>query len=52
MSSRPGRIAYEVDVPFAFPRDPELRYSPAFARLAGDISRALRADGTLTPSGA
>ncbi|MEA2825934.1 MAG: NitT/TauT family transport system ATP-binding protein [Actinomycetota bacterium] len=51
MSSRPGRITYDVDVPFPFPRDPELRYSPAFASLAGDISRALRADGALVPGG-
>jgi NitT/TauT family transport system ATP-binding protein len=48
MSSRPGRITHDVHVPFPFPRDPELRYTPEFACLAGDISRALRAEGALT----
>jgi NitT/TauT family transport system ATP-binding protein len=42
MSARPGRIVAEFDVPFAYPRAPELRYDPEFARLSGDVSRALR----------
>ena len=42
MSARPGRILEIIDVPFAFPRDPELRSSPEFARLAGGISSILR----------
>ncbi len=42
MSSRPGRIAAEFDVPFAYPRSPDLRYDPEFARLTGLISHALR----------
>ena len=42
MSSRPGRIVSEFEVPFAYPRSPELRFDPEFARLAGEVSRALR----------
>jgi len=42
MSPRPGRIVAELPVPFGFPRDEDLRYAPEFARLAGEVSRALR----------
>ncbi len=42
MSARPGRIVESYDVPFSYPRDPELRFDPAFAELAGHISHALR----------
>ena len=42
MSARPGRIVAEFEVPFAYPRSPELRFDPEFARLSGDISLALR----------
>lgn len=42
MSARPGRIVAEFDVPFDYPRSPELRFDPEFARLSGEISRALR----------
>jgi len=42
MSARPGRILKIVDVPFAFPRSPELRATPEFARLTGEVSAALR----------
>ncbi|WP_253913388.1 ABC transporter ATP-binding protein [Pseudoruegeria sp. HB172150] len=42
MSRRPGRIIAEYDVPFEWPRTPELRYDPEFTRLAGEISVALR----------
>ncbi len=42
MSPRPGRILREIDVPFAFPRLPELRATPEFARLTGIVSAALR----------
>jgi len=43
MSSRPGRILSEFQIPFDYPRDPSLRYQPEFARLCGEISSALRA---------
>ncbi len=42
MSPRPGRIAAEFAIPFGWPRTPGLRYDPAFTRLAGGISAALR----------
>lgn len=43
MSARPGRIAAEFQVPFAYPRHEMLRYTPAFSALCGEISAALRA---------
>nr|WP_233168059.1 ATP-binding cassette domain-containing protein [Xylophilus sp. ASV27] len=42
MSARPGRIVEVVDVPFAFPRAPELRATPEFAELTGRVTAALR----------
>lgn len=42
MSARPGRIVAEFEVPFEYPRPPELRFDPQFARLSGEVSRALR----------
>jgi NitT/TauT family transport system ATP-binding protein len=42
MSPRPGRIVAEIDIPFTYPRSPELRYDPEFARLSSEVSRALR----------
>jgi NitT/TauT family transport system ATP-binding protein len=31
-----------VDVPFAYPRDPDLRYTAEFAELSGEVSHHLR----------
>jgi NitT/TauT family transport system ATP-binding protein len=42
MSGRPGSVVGEFEVPFDYPRDPELRFDPAFAELCGDVSHALR----------
>jgi NitT/TauT family transport system ATP-binding protein len=42
MSPRPGRILAEVEIPFPYPRSPELRFDPEFARLSGEVSHALR----------
>jgi NitT/TauT family transport system ATP-binding protein len=42
MSARPGRIIGDFAVPFSFPRSPELRYTPEFAELSGEVSHALR----------
>jgi NitT/TauT family transport system ATP-binding protein len=42
MSTRPGRIVGEVEVPFAYPRPPSLRFEPHFAEVAGSISALLR----------
>ena len=42
MSARPGTIVASFDVPFGFPRSPDLRFDADFAALAGDVSHALR----------
>jgi NitT/TauT family transport system ATP-binding protein len=42
MSARPGRIVADFDVPFPYPRAPDLRFDPEFARLSGEVSHALR----------
>ena len=42
MSARPGRIVAEFDVPFGYPRSPDLRFDPEFAKLSGEVSHALR----------
>lgn len=42
MSARPGRIVAEYDIPFDYPRVPDLRFDPEFAKLSGEISHALR----------
>jgi len=42
MSQRPGRIVAEFDIPFGYPRAPELRFDPAFGQISGAISQALR----------
>jgi NitT/TauT family transport system ATP-binding protein len=42
MSARPGRIVAELSVPFAYPRPPELRYTPEFGRLAGEVADGLK----------
>jgi NitT/TauT family transport system ATP-binding protein len=46
MTARPGRLAGEFDVPFSFPRPPELRFDPQFASLAGEVSETLRRGST------
>jgi NitT/TauT family transport system ATP-binding protein len=45
MSPRPGRIVAEIDVPFPYPRDPELRFDPRFATISAEVSHTLRAGG-------
>ncbi|MFT4036493.1 MAG: ABC transporter ATP-binding protein, partial [Patulibacter sp.] len=42
MSARPGRIIGDYAIPFAYPREPELRFEPDFAELCGRISESLR----------
>ncbi len=42
MSARPGTIVASYDIPFDYPRKPELRFDPAFAELSGEINQALR----------
>lgn len=42
MSGRPGRIVQTFDIPFEMPRDPDIRFTPEFAALTGEVSHALR----------
>jgi NitT/TauT family transport system ATP-binding protein len=42
MSARPGRIVAEFEVPFEYPRHPDLRFEAEFAHLSGEVSHALR----------
>ena len=42
MSARPGRIVASFDVPFAYPRNPPLRFDQAFTELCAGVSSALR----------
>jgi NitT/TauT family transport system ATP-binding protein len=46
MSPRPGRIVTEIAIPFAYPRQSELRFEPEFATVAGQISARLRKNPT------
>ncbi|REK20488.1 MAG: ABC transporter ATP-binding protein [Actinobacteria bacterium] len=41
MCSRPGKIVAEFSVPFDYPRDPSIRYSPEFTKIAGSVAEAL-----------
>ena len=43
LSANPGRVAAVVDVPFAYPRPPELRESPEYLELLSRTTRTLRA---------
>jgi NitT/TauT family transport system ATP-binding protein len=43
MAANPGRIETVIDVPFSYPRTPELRESPEFLHLLARTSQALRA---------
>jgi NitT/TauT family transport system ATP-binding protein len=42
MSPRPGRILGDVSIPFGYPRQPALRYTEEFAKVAGEVSDLLR----------
>ena len=42
MSGRPGSIVTTFDVPFPMPRDPDIRFTPEFGDLVGQVSHALR----------
>ena len=42
MSPRPGRLVATFDVPFGYPRKPDLRFDPQFGELSGMVSAALK----------
>ena len=45
MSARPGKIVASFDIPFDYPRKPDLRFDAEFARISGEVSKELR-EGT------
>ncbi len=42
MSPRPGQVLGEVPIPFGYPRQPDVRYSEEFGKVAGEVSDLLR----------
>ncbi len=46
MSPRPGRIVADISVPFEYPRDYELRFTPEFSEKTAEVSDALRSSHT------
>ena len=42
MSARPGALVADYEIPFEYPRKPELRFEPEFARICGELSASLR----------
>jgi NitT/TauT family transport system ATP-binding protein len=42
LSARPGRVLGRFEVPFDYPRAPELRFDPEFTRVAARVSACLR----------
>ncbi|HEV2825860.1 MAG TPA: ABC transporter ATP-binding protein [Actinomycetota bacterium] len=42
LSARPGRVLDRFEVPFDYPRPPELRFDPAFTKIAARVSACLR----------
>jgi NitT/TauT family transport system ATP-binding protein len=45
LSARPGRVLGRFQVPFDYPRGPELRFDPHFTRIAAQVSACLRDAG-------
>ena len=43
LSARPGQVLDRFDVPFDYPRTPELRFDPEFTKIAARVSACLRA---------
>src|SRR5262245_16498440 len=46
LAAPPGRVVGTFEAPFGHPREPRLRLSGAFTRLAGEVSECLRAGAT------
>lgn len=46
MSTQPGTIAQIIDVPFPYPRQHDIRYTPLFAEICGLVSHTLHRDRT------
>jgi NitT/TauT family transport system ATP-binding protein len=46
LSAGPGPVRADIAVPFDYPRPQELRYTPEFAEISGQVSRSLRGDAS------
>ena len=42
MSNQPGTIVETIEIPFSYPRSPDLRVQPEFAQLVGEVAACLR----------
>jgi NitT/TauT family transport system ATP-binding protein len=42
LSPRPGRVAADIAIPFAYPRTADLPYTPTFTEVTGRVALALR----------
>jgi len=42
MSHHPGKIVQTIEIPFSYPRSPELRSDLEFARMVGEVATCLR----------
>jgi NitT/TauT family transport system ATP-binding protein len=42
MTPRPGRTSAVIDVPFPYPRSPDLRYTPEFVAIVREVSGVMR----------
>ena len=42
MTPRPGTIGASIDVPFPYPRSPELRFTPEFVEIVREVSGVMR----------
>lgn len=50
LSDRPGRVVGEVAVPLPYPREPRVRFSPAFTELTARVSALLRGERPPAPA--
>lgn len=50
LSDRPGRVVGEVAVPLPYPREPGVRFSPAFTELTARVSALLRGEQPDAPA--
>src|SRR6266536_5976970 len=51
LSARPGRVLASLEVPFAYPRPPRLRFASRFSQLAGAVSECLVSGAPNAPKG-
>jgi NitT/TauT family transport system ATP-binding protein len=42
MSARPGRVIDDIQIPFAYPREHDIRYEAEFGEISARVSHGLR----------